>query len=83
MVFPESVGAEGHEVVHGVVGGGDGGEDGGDAGLLGGGGDGLEAEVRRWILGILFWWLLLVLVLLLLGEKAGAREAAIWRAGGK
>ena len=30
MVFPETVDAEGHEVVHGVVGGGDGGEDGGD-----------------------------------------------------
>ena len=36
MVFPEAVGAEGHEVVHCVVGGGDGGEDCGDAGLFGG-----------------------------------------------
>ena len=82
VVFPESVGAEGHEVVHGVVGGGDGGEDGGDAGLLGGGGHGLEAEVRCWVWGILFGCLLLVL-LLLLGEKAGAREAAVGRARGK
>ncbi len=32
VVFPEAVGVEGHEVVHGVVGGGDGGEDGGDLG---------------------------------------------------
>lgn len=30
VVFPETVDAEGHEVVHGVVRGGDGGEDGGD-----------------------------------------------------
>lgn len=30
VVFPETVDAEGHEVVHGVVGAGDGGEDAGD-----------------------------------------------------
>lgn len=74
MVFPESVGADGHEVVHGVVGGGDGGEDGGDAGLFGGGGDGLEAEVGGWVRCILFWFLLL------LREKARARKAAVRRA---
>lgn len=51
MVFPYSVPAEGHEVVHAVVGLGHGGEDGGDALLLLGLGNGLEAEVG-WARGV-------------------------------
>ena len=34
VVFPEAVGAKGHEVVHCVVGGGDGGEYGADCGVV-------------------------------------------------
>lgn len=77
VVFPESVRADGHEVVHGVIGGGDGGEDVGDAGLLGRRGNGLEAEVCGWA-GVRSWLLGLGLGL---GETEGAGEAAVWGAG--
>jgi hypothetical protein len=83
MVFPYSVPAEGHEVVHTVVGLCHRGEDGGHALLLFGFGDGFEAEVS-WAGGIAGWRLVAGWVVdwLVEGGGCGGEGAGYLGAGG-